>query len=68
MNKIHTITYKDDIIEILHNENLDKKPYLLRFFNFHNERYEIRMDEDDLKDFTKAIDDLFSQDSTVIGN
>jgi hypothetical protein len=43
-----TIILDNDILEILHNEFLAKKPYLIRMINFNNESYEIRADEDDL--------------------
>lgn len=43
------IVLDQDAIEILSNENLFYKPYLLRLTNYNNERYEMRLSGDDLK-------------------
>lgn len=59
MTKIRTIVLERDIIEILYNENLKKKPYLLRFINYNNELYEMRADENDLRELTTIINDIF---------
>ncbi len=45
----------DDIVEILHNNLLQNRPYLLRFTNYDNERYEIRMSEEDITYFIKIL-------------
>lgn len=61
MTKLRTIVLEKDIIEILYNENLKKKPYLLRFINYDNESYEIRADENDLRELTTIINDIFME-------
>lgn len=43
------IVLDQDAVEILANENLFYKPYLLRLTNYNNERYEMRLSRDDLK-------------------
>lgn len=40
---------ENDVIELLYNGMLKNKPYLLRFCNFNNEIYEIRLDKSDIK-------------------
>lgn len=45
----------DDVVEILHNKLLKNRPYLLRFTNYDNERYEIRMSEEDITYFIKVL-------------
>ena len=50
MNRNPNIIVLDqDAVEILANENLLYKPYLLRLTNYNNERYEMRLSGDDLK-------------------
>lgn len=50
MNKPNNMIVLDqDAVEILANENLLYKPYLLRLTNYNNERYEMRLSGDDLK-------------------
>lgn len=61
MTKLRTIVLEKDIIEILYNENLKKKPYLLRFINYNNERYELRADENELKELSAIIEDIFME-------
>lgn len=64
MKKLNLIILDDDVIEILHNENLTKNPYLIRMYNYSNEKYEIRVSEDDLKEFAKIINDLLIEQIT----
>ena len=64
MKKLNLIILDDDVIEILHNENLTKNPYLIRLYNYANEKYEIRASEDDLKEFAKIINDLLLEQIT----
>ena len=64
MKKLNLIILDDDVIEILHNENLTKNPYLIRMYNYSNEKYEIRVNEDDLKEFAKIINDLLLEQIT----
>lgn len=45
----YMIVLDQDAVEILANENLFYKPYLLRLTNYNNERYEMRLSGDDLK-------------------
>jgi hypothetical protein len=48
-NKSERIVLDQDAAEILVNENLLYKPYLLRLTNYNHERYEMRLSGDDLK-------------------
>ena len=59
MTKLKTIVLEHDIVEILYNENLSKKPYLFRLVNYNNELYEMRADENDLKELRDIINDIF---------
>lgn len=59
MTKLKTIVLENDIVEILYNENLSRKPYLLRLVNYNNELYEMRADENDLKELSSIINDIF---------
>lgn len=61
MTKLRTIVLEKDIIEILYNEHLKNKPYLLRFINYNNELYEMRADENELKELSAIIDDIFAE-------
>lgn len=64
------IMTNDDFIEILHNELLKNRPYLIRFRNYNNEMYEMRATEEDIKSLTKMLEesitskgeDLFKED------
>lgn len=47
--KSNLIVLDDDAIEILANENLLYKPYMVRLSNYSHERYEMRLSKDDLK-------------------
>jgi|LakMenE01Jun11ns_1017448.scaffolds.fasta_scaffold8672918_1 hypothetical protein len=49
------IILQDDIIEIMHNELLKNKPFLIRFTNYSNENYEIRMNQNELINFASNI-------------
>lgn len=53
--KSNMIVLDEDAIEILVNENLLYKPYLLRLTNYGNERYEMRLSGDDLKVLTDFL-------------
>jgi hypothetical protein len=56
MTKIRTIILEFDLIEIHHNVNLKKKPYLVRVFNYHNnDPHELRLDESELKDLYNIL-------------
>jgi hypothetical protein len=47
-----------DLIEIHHNPNLKKKPYLVRVFSYNNgDPHELRLDETELKDLYKILKD-----------
>lgn len=54
MNIKQTIILDDYVIDILHNELLSSKPYLLRLTTW-SDRHEIRVDENDLKDIISGI-------------
>lgn len=47
--KSKLIVLDQDAVEILANENLRYKPYMVRLTNYNNERYEMRLSGDDLK-------------------
>lgn len=52
--RIETIDLSDDMVELLYNDNLNNKPYMVRLTNFSNERYEMvlsRKDIEHLADF-----------------
>jgi hypothetical protein len=53
--KSNYIVFDGDFITIIHNENLKNKPYLVRFINFDNEQYEIRMSKEDLDKFINFL-------------
>ena len=53
--KSKLIVLDQDAVEILANENLLYKPYLLRLTNYGNERYEMRLSGDDLKVLTDFL-------------
>lgn len=59
MSKLKTIVLEHDIVEILYNENLSRQPYLFRLVNYNNELYEMRADENDLKELRDIINDIF---------
>ena len=53
--KSNYIVFDGDFITIIHNELLKKRPYLIRFINFDNEQYEIRMEKEELNRFIKFL-------------
>lgn len=53
--KSNYIVFDGDFITIIHNELLKKRPYLIRFINFDNEQYEIRMEKEELDRFIKFL-------------
>lgn len=53
--KSNYIVFDDDFITIIHNELIKKRPYLIRFINFDNEQYEIRMEKEELERFIKFL-------------
>lgn len=46
------------VIEILYNEFLSKKPYLIRMANFEYGHYEFRADKDDLEKLLQLINEV----------
>jgi hypothetical protein len=54
-NKSEIIVLDQDAVEILVNENLKYKPYMLRFTNYNHEKYEMRLSGDDLKVLTDFL-------------
>lgn len=45
-----------DLIEVHHNPNLKKKPYLVRVFNYNNnDPHELRLEESELKNLYKIL-------------
>lgn len=61
MTKIKTIVLENDVIEILYNKNLKRKPYLLRLVNYNHELYEMRADENDLKELSLILENIVSE-------
>jgi hypothetical protein len=58
MTKLRTIMLEFDLIEVHHNPNLKKKPYLVRVFSSNNsDPHELRLDESELKDLYKILKD-----------
>ena len=53
--KSNYIVFDGDFITIIHNELIKKRPYLIRFINFDNEQYEIRMEKEELDRFIKFL-------------
>jgi hypothetical protein len=62
-NKIQTIVLEDDIIEIFYNANLSNNPYLIRFMNYDNMRYEIRANENDIRELSEILNKIVDVDS-----
>lgn len=60
--KSKLIVLDQDAVEILANENLLYKPYLLRFSNYGNERYEMRLSRDDLKVLTDFLNNYLENE------
>ena len=54
-NPTTTIIFDDSIIEILHNPNVTKYPYLMRLSGYISERYETRMSREELRDLAEFI-------------
>lgn len=52
------ILTNNDIVEILYNDMLKDRPYLLRFYNYHGEKYEIRMNQSDIDQFVEILTEL----------
>jgi hypothetical protein len=58
MTKIRTIELEYDLIEIHHNKNLKKKPYLVRIYNYNDpDPNELRLEEEDLKNLYVILKD-----------
>jgi len=58
MTKLRTIMLEFDLIEVHHNPNLKKKPYLVRVFNYNNnDPHELRLEESELKNLYKILKD-----------
>jgi hypothetical protein len=56
MNKT-TLDLTNDSVDILHNSLLSYRPYLLRFNNFNNEQYELRLNKEQLNDLYNFLGD-----------
>jgi len=56
MTKLQTIMFEHQVIDIHHNPNLSKKPYLVRIFSYNNHYPdEIRLDEIDFKNLYNIL-------------
>ena len=54
--KLRTIVLEYDLIEIHYNENLKKKPYLVRFFSYNDsDPVELRVDDSELQDLYQIL-------------
>ena len=54
--KIDSLDLTNDIMELIYNPILKYRPFLLRIINFNNEKYELRLNENELNqigDFIK---------------
>ena len=63
-NKLQTIVWEDDIIEIFYNANLSNKPYLIRLSNYNNIVYEIRADHSDIDELSTVLSLLSNKNSS----
>lgn len=63
-NKLQTIVWEDDIIEIFYNANLSNKPYLIRLSNYDNIVYEIRADHSDIEELSTVLSVLSNKNSS----
>lgn len=62
MTKTQTIVYQDDTIELMHNDAISSRQYLVRLTGWNN-YYDFRASKDELKDLaTKIL--LFIGDSS----
>ena len=52
-----TLDLTNDMIDILYNPDLSHRPYLLRLTNFSNERYELRLDNEQMNDLYNFLGD-----------
>lgn len=62
-NKLQTIVLEDNIIEIFYNSHLSNNPYLIRFMNYDNMRYEIRASENDIRELSEILNKIVDIDS-----
>lgn len=58
------ILFEDNVIEILYNKFLSKNPYLIRFFNYDGEVYEMRASKNDLDNFQKILEKIVRESTT----
>lgn len=52
------IVLEDNVISIMYNDILKKKPFLIRFNNYNNETYEIRVEKKDIEKLINELDIL----------
>lgn len=58
MTLVRTLNLEYDLVEIHYNPILKNKPYLVRVFNYNNdEPEELRLDEKEIKDLYKILQD-----------
>ena len=63
-NKLQTIVWEDDIIEIFYNASLSNKPYLIRLSNYDSMVYEIRADHSDIDELSTMLSLISNRNSS----
>ena len=58
IDRTQYIVLEDDIITIMYNDVLKKKPFLIRFNNYNNESYEIRAEKEDIEKLINKLNIL----------
>jgi len=59
--KIDSLDLTNDLIEIVSNPFLKYRPFLLRLTNFSNERYELRLNREQLNDLYNFLGDYVKE-------
>lgn len=60
--KSNYINFPDDLIELLHNPNIKNKCYMLRVNNYSNEKYEMTLSKENLKELADFINRFLEND------
>lgn len=54
MIKTKTIFFSDDTVELMHNDSVSTRPFLMRLAGWNN-YYDFRLSKDELKELAKTI-------------
>lgn len=54
MIKTKTIFFSDDTVELMHNDSVSTRPFLMRLTGWNN-YYDLRLSEQDLRELAKTI-------------